>query len=292
MTKQVLNRLKKLAEEEPETYATFWNTHSKTFKLGYSDFANKDRFAELLRFNSSAHEDKTGLRSLDEYIANAKEDQKEIYYISGPSREAVSLNPHLEIFRKKGIEVLYLYEPIDEFVMDSLGTYKEFTFKATEHADLEALGKYEDKDEEEKVQELSEEEAKDFPGFLERIKTILGDRAEDVRVSRRLSASPACLVSPDGGISSQMQKMMQMITKDTSIPKKVFEVNQDHPLIRNLFRIFKADAEDAYLTQTVEQLYESSLLLDGYLSDPHEMVGRINELLEKSSGWYTEINKI
>jgi molecular chaperone HtpG len=292
LTKQVLNRLKKLAEEEPETYATFWNTHSKTFKLGYSDFANKDRFAELLRFNSSAHEDKTGLRSLDEYIANAKEDQKEIYYISGPSREAVSLNPHLEIFRKKGIEVLYLYEPIDEFVMDSLGTYKEFTFKATEHADLEALGKYEDKDEEEKVQELSEEEAKDFPGFLERIKTILGDRAEDVRVSKRLSASPACLVSPDGGISSQMQKMMQMITKDTSIPKKVFEVNQDHPLIRNLFRIFKADAEDAYLTQTVEQLYESSLLLDGYLSDPHEMVGRINELLEKSSGWYTEINKI
>ena len=86
--------------------------------------------------------------------------------------------------------------------------------------------------------------------------------------------------------------MMQMITKDTSIPKKVFEVNQDHPLIRNLFRIFKSDADDAYLTQSVEQLYESSLLLDGYLSDPHEMVGRINELLEKSSGWYTEINKI
>jgi molecular chaperone HtpG len=116
----VLSRLKTLAGEEPEKYAEFWRRHARLFKLGYSDYANREVFAELLRFNSSIHEDAKGLTSLAEYAGRMKEGQKAIYALSGPSREAVRLSARLEIFRRKGVEVLFLYEPIDEFILDTL----------------------------------------------------------------------------------------------------------------------------------------------------------------------------
>lgn len=287
LTKQILGHLKKLGQDK-DRYAAFWKEHSKRFKLGYMDFANQEAFGELLRFNSSRHDGKDGLISLDEYIETAKDGQKDIYYISGPSREAIEQNPHLEIFRTKGLEVLYLYEPIDEFVMDSLRKFKDFEFRSTENADIESLEKFADTGENApKSQELSDEEAKDMDRFLKRVKEILGDRITEARVSKRLSQSPSCLVSPDGA-TSQMHKIMQLVTKDTSIPKKVFEINQDHALIRNLLAVFGKDEKDPFVTSVIEQLYESALLMDGYLSDPHKMVARLNRLMEDSSLWYRE----
>lgn len=287
LTKQILVHLKKLGQDK-DRYAAFWKEHSKRFKLGYMDFANQEAFGELLRFNSSRHDGKDGLISLDEYIETAKDGQKDIYYISGPSREAIEQNPHLEIFRAKGLEVLYLYEPIDEFVMDSLRKFKDFEFKSTENADIESLEKFADAGENApKSQELSDAEAKDMDRFLKRVREILGDRITEARVSKRLSQSPSCLVSPDGA-TSQMHKIMQLVTKDTSIPKKVFEINQDHALIRNLLAVFGTDEKDPFVTSVIEQLYESALLMDGYLSDPHKMVARLNRLMEDSSLWYRE----
>ncbi len=287
LTKQILGHLKKLGQDK-DRYAAFWKEHSKRFKLGYMDFANQEAFGELLRFNSSRHDGKDGLISLDEYIETAKDGQKDIYYISGPSREAIEQNPHLEIFRAKGLEVLYLYEPIDEFVMDSLRKFKDFEFKSTENADIESLEKFADAGENApKSQELSDAEAKDMDRFLKRVREILGDRITEARVSKRLSQSPSCLVSPDGA-TSQMHKIMQLVTKDTSIPKKVFEINQDHALIRNLLAVFGTDEKDPFVTSVIEQLYESALLMDGYLSDPHKMVARLNRLMEDSSLWYRE----
>jgi molecular chaperone HtpG len=287
LTKQVLSHLKKLGQDK-DRYTKFWNEHSKRFKLGYADFANQEAFGELLRFNSSRHEDKTGLISLDEYIESAKDGQKEIYYISGPSREAIEQNPHLEIFRAKGLEVLYLYEPVDEFVMDSLRKFKEFELKATENADITNIEKYADNSEKkDKPEELSKEESKDMDRFLKRVQEILGDRITEARISKRLSQSPSCLVSPDGS-TSQMHKIMQMVTKDTSIPKKVFEINQDHKLVRNLLAVFGKNEQDEFVSTVIEQLYESALLMDGYLADPHKMVNRLNKLMEDSSAWYKE----
>ncbi|MFK4765910.1 molecular chaperone HtpG [Desulfobaculum sp. SPO524] len=289
VTKQVLTRLAKLAEDDAEKYASFWKNHHKVFKLGYSDFMNKDRFAELLRFNSSANEDADGLTSLAEYAERMKDGQKEIYYISGNSREAIRLNPHGEIFRRKGIEVLYLYEPIDEFIMEALREYKEFRLVAAEQADMAALEAFKDTEDGPAATEtLSEEDEKTFDDVLAAIKSILGERVEDVRVSRRLKDSPACLVSADG-TSSQMQKMMQIMSKDTTPPVKILELNRDHALARNLLKIYKGDAEDPFFRTSVEHLYEGALLQEGYLNDPHALVARINELLEKSSGWYAEI---
>lgn len=287
LTKQILTHLKKLGQDK-DRYITFWKEHAKRFKLGYADFANQEAFGELLRFNSSRHEDKDGLISLDEYIEAAKEGQKEIYYISGPSREAVEQNPHLEIFRAKGIEVLYLFEPVDEFVMDSLRKFKEFELKATENADIANLEQFASTaDKADKPEELNTEETKDMDRFLARVQEILGDRITEARISKRLSQSPSCLVSPDGS-TSQMHKIMQLVTKDTSIPKKIFEINQDHKLVRNLLSVFAKNEKDEFVATIVEQLYESALLMDGYLADPHKMVSRLNKLMEDSSAWYKD----
>jgi molecular chaperone HtpG len=287
LTKQILTHLKKLGQDK-DRYITFWKEHAKRFKLGYADYANQEAFGELLRFNSSRHTDKDGLISLDEYIEAAKEGQKEIYYISGPSREAIEQNPHLEIFRAKGIEVLYLYEPVDEFVMDSLRKFKEFELKATENADIASLEQFASAaDKVDKPEVLNTEESKDMDRFLTRVQEILGDRITEARISKRLSQSPSCLVSPDGS-TSQMHKIMQLVTKDTSIPKKIFEINQDHKLVRNLLSVFAKNEKDEFVATIVEQLYESALLMDGYLADPHKMVSRLNKLMEDSSGWYKE----
>ena len=292
LTKQVLGHLEKLAQNSPKQYEEFWNAHSKTFKLGYTDYANRDKLAPLYRFNSSTNDDAKGLTSFDEYISRCKPEQKEIYYISGPSREAIRLAPHLEIFRKKGLEVLYLYEPMDEIMMDTLRDYKEFTLKSVEHAAMAKLDALPDASEKtETVAPLASEDATAFEGLLAKIKEILGDRVTEVQVSTRLSDSPCCLVSPEGGLTSSMQKILQIVSKDVSIPQKRLEVNRDHALLRNLLRVYKADAADEYLKTAVEQLFESSLLLDGYLSDPHAMVQRITTLLQQSSDWYLEIKK-
>ncbi len=293
LTKQVLSHLEKMANEKPEAYDEFWRAHSKTFRLGYGDYANREKFTGLMRFNTSHHEDAKGLTSLADYTARAKPDQKKIYYIAGTSREAINLNPHLEIFRDKGVEVLYLYEPLEELALETLREYKDFTFESAELADMSALESLPSQAEKrEKPEDLDEGGKKTFDELLARIKEILGDKVTEVRVSHRLSDSPCCLVSPDGGMSSSMHKVMQMVNKDSSIPPKVMELNSDHPLIRNLMRIFKNDGNDDLLTTSVEQLYESSLLLEGYLADPHAMVKRINSLLQRSSGWYAEIKNI
>ena len=128
--------------------------------------------------------------------------------------------------------------------------------------------------------------------MLRRIKDILGDKVTEVKASKRLTDSPACLVSPDGTMTSGMQRIMQLINKDMSIPKKTMEINRDHPLIRDLIKIYQKDVNDAHLVRVAEQLYESSLLLEGYLSDAHQMVNRIEGLLETSTAWYVKENLV
>jgi molecular chaperone HtpG len=293
VTNQVLSFLKKMSKDEPDVYREFWKEHSKYFKLGYTDFQNKDKYMELLRFNSSTKENADDLTSFDEYIERVKDDQKEIYYISGNSRDAINLDPHLEIFRKKGIEVLYLYDPIDEFIFSSISDYKEYNFKSVDQADLKKIEKFDSVEEEkEKAEELTKDEKLHFDSMLERIKEILGDKVTEVKISERLQNSPACLVNPDDSMSASMQKIMNIVNKDNQIPKKIFEINKDHKLVRNLLKIFKEDSKDEYIENVVVQLYESALLLEGYLADPHRLVNRINSLLEDSSEWYTTVKKI
>ncbi len=293
VTSQVLGYLSELAKNEKEKYAEFWNEHGKVFKLGYMDFSNQEKWADLLRFNSSTCTDAKELISFAEYVERKKEDQKEIYYVLGNSREGINSDPHLEIFKSKGIEVIYLYDPIDEIAISSLNKYKELDLKSVDQVDLAKIEKMEDvvekKDDAEK---LSKDDEKHFDSLMSKMKELLGDKVKEVRASKRLKDSPAVLVNPDNSMSGSMQKIMQIMNKDQSIPEKIMEVNKNHPLMRNLLKIYKADAKDDYVADVIKQLYESALLLEGYLQDPHELVGRINKLLNQSSSWYTSVKNI
>ncbi len=293
ITGQIYSYLLKKAKDEPEKYTEFWNEFGRYFKLGYSDFTNLEKFNQLLRFNSSNNTDAAGLTSLDEYVSRFKDDQKEIYYAFGTSKEAINQDPHLEIFKNKGLEVLYLYDPLDEFVLSTVRKYKEFEFKSVDNTDLKNLDKFKNLEEKkDKFEELSKDDNKQFDSLLSKIKTVLGDKIVDVKESQRLSGSPAILVNPDDSMSSTMQKILRMSNKDMGLQKKIFEINKDHKLIRNLIKVFKADPNDEYINNVVEELFESALLIDGSLTDPHTLVSRINQMLEKSSDWYTEIKKL
>lgn len=294
IVKQTLGHLEKIAKDDAEKYNRFWRLHGKVFKLGYHDYPNRERISALLRFNSSILPDAEMLTSLDEYMSRAPEGQKTFWYVAAPNREAARLNPHMELFRKKGIEVLYLFEPVDEFVMEGLGRYKEWDFKSVESAAEDALSAFADKEGEsrEAAAPLSEEDNASFDGLLRRMKEILGDKVTEVRVSHRLADSPAVLVSPDGGLSSSMEKLLKVMQKDDSLPVKILEVNRDHPLLRSMLRIYKADAQDRTLTEMTQGLFDSSLLLDGYLKDPQALATRTNKLLEEAAAWYTEVRKI
>ena len=287
ITKQVLGQLEKMAGKDQDRYATFWKEHGKVFKLGYTDVANQETFAKLLRFNASWHEDDSGLASLEEYMHRMKEGQKEIYFISGPNRENIASNPHLELFRSKGLDVLYLFEPVDEFVLQSVGTFQEYPLKAAEHVDPAELEQFAST-EEERTEKLSTDEEKSFDQLLKAMQDILGDRVTEVRTSKRLSSSPACLVNPESGISSQMQKIMHIMNKDSSIPKQILEINPNHPLSRNLLKVYSRNPEDAFVRQSTEHLFEAALLQAGYLADPHTLVNRTFNILEQASSWYTK----
>ncbi|WP_285907714.1 molecular chaperone HtpG [Pseudodesulfovibrio pelocollis] len=291
LVKQVLDHLEKMAKDDADRYAEFWRAHGILFKAGYMDFLNKDKFARLVRFNSSTSDDAKGLASFADYLSRAREGQKEIYYAYGPSREALGLSPHLEVFRKKGLEVLYLFEPIDEFVMDALRDFDGHPLVAAEHADMATLDTFETLEQDEKAAPLSDGQKTTLDGLLARIKDVLGEAVTEVKVSRRLSGSPVCLANPDGNVTSSMDKIMRVISKDTSIPRKVLEVNPDHALVRNMLTIFEKDANDPFIEQAANQLFESALLLEGYLTDPHALVGRVQDLLTKSSGWYVDSKK-
>ena len=292
IVKQVLGHLEKTAKGDPEAYAKFWKRHGRIFKLGYNDFVNRERVAALMRFNSSEGADGEALTSLDDYMARGKEGQKDIWYVVAPNREAARLNPHMEVFRRKGQEVLYLVEPIDEFVMDGMGKYKDWELKSVESATDEQLKTFADKtDDTPKEAPLSDDDASAFDKLLARMQEILGDKVKEVRLSHRLADSPACLVSPEG-ISSSMEKFMRVMQKDESMPVKVLEVNREHGLLRSMLRIYKANPQDSVLAEMTQGVFDAALLLDGYLKDPQALAARTNALLAQAGAWYAEVKKL
>lgn len=294
VTSNVLSHLTKIAKDNPERYADFWKEHGKIFKLGYMDFANMEKYQSLLRFNSSESKDEKELVSLEDYAGRMKKDQKEIFYALGASREAIDMNPHFEIFKSKGLEVLYLYDPVDEFVVTSIRKYKDFDFKSVDAANLKDIEKLEDvvKDEEPK-EKLSREDDKAFGRLMLKMKEILGDRVTEVHESKRLKGSPATLINPDDSMSSTMQKILKMSNQGLAMPaqKRLMEINKDHKLIINLVSVFKKNENDQFIVDTTEQLYESALLLEGSLDDPHKLVNRLNKMLTEASDLYRKNNE-
>lgn len=289
VTSNVLSHLLKVAKENPQRYNEFWREHGKIFKLGYMDFTNADKYQQLLRFNSSACQDSKELISFEDYLTRMKKDQKEIYYALGNTREAIDLNPHLEIFKAKGLEVLYLYDPIDELVITAIRKYKDYDIKSVESIDLNSLEKFEDISKKQSdLDALSKDDEKHFDSLLDKMKKIIGDRVKEVRSSKRLKDSPACLVNANETISQAMRKILKMSNAEMNFPNRelILEINKDHKLIRNLLEIFKKNSNDEFINDTTEQLYQSALLLEGSLDDPHKLVNRLNKMLVEASELY------
>ncbi|MCE1189716.1 MAG: molecular chaperone HtpG [Ignavibacteria bacterium] len=287
VTSQVYSHLAKKAKENPDKYAEFWKEHAKVFKMGYGDFENKDKFVELLRFNSSLNEDEKGLTSLEEYKEKMRDGQKEIYYIFGPSRSAIEFDPLLEIFKRKGIPILYLTDPVDEFVLSSIRNYKDLEFCPANTKDTEKIEKFDDINEvSSQFEKLSNDDELQFGSLLAKMKEILGDAVLEVKESNRLTNSAICLVNQDDNFSATFQRIMRMANKDMGAPKKILLVNRNNKLVRNLISIFKTDSNSEYLKNMIIQLHEIAQLTEGDLVDPHALANRLLHYFEDSSDWF------
>lgn len=289
ITRQLLTHFERLAKNDPEKYEAIWKLHGKYIKFGFDSFQYRDRVAPLLRYFSTLHEDK--LVSLDDYISRMKSEQKEIWYVAASSLEAAKVNPHLGQFRRKGIEVLYLTDPVDEFALEAIMEYQKHPFKSVELAEAGALDAFPDVDDAEpRPEPLSEEEKPELDALVRAVKTILGDQVKDVRVTTKPIDGAACLVSPDG-VSSSMEKLMRVMQKSDGIPQKILELNPDHALVRSLMRICKEGEQDDTFKDMVNALFDSTLLLDGYMNEPFAMAERSMRLLRQAAGWYSELRK-
>ncbi|MCH8843692.1 MAG: molecular chaperone HtpG [SAR324 cluster bacterium] len=278
LTGRVLRELKSLSEDNPEKYTTFWAEYGKVLKEGItSDEANKQRLLELARYNSSIGENAEDMTTLNDYVSRMREGQKEILYYSGPSREAIERNPNLEYFRRQGLEVLYFYDQVDDFVMAQLREFDGKPFARIDQADLDAL---KEGDAIESEHEALEDDA--MAKLMEYVKERLGERITAVVPSKRLVDSPAVLVSPDGD-SVNLEKMMRLLNEKFSPSAKILEINPNHPLVSNLSRMLQSGGDDPLLGEITEQLFENCLLVEGMLEKPEKMVARIQTLMERAA---------
>jgi len=273
--KKVLSLLEGLAQNEPEKYKTFWKEFGNVIKEGpIEDHTNKDRIAKLCRFSSTFTDNSQQDVSLEAYVGRMKEGQEKIYYITADSFAAAKNSPHLEVFRKKGIEVLLLSDRVDEWLVSSLTEFdgKHMQSVAKGELDLGGLG---DTEEEKKAQE---EASKDFESVLKQIKDVLGDKIKAVRLTHRLTESPACLVTDVYGMSLNMERIMKEAGQNMGFGSKpIFEINPEHALVAKL----KNEQDDARFADLTHILFDQALLAEGgQLDDPAAFVHKLNGLLQ------------
>lgn len=271
-TKRVLQMLERMAKNDAEKYQLFWNEFGNVLKEGPAeDFSNREKIAGLLRFASTHNDSSTQNVSLADYISRMKEGQEKIYYVTADSYQAAKNSPHLEIFKKKGIEVLLMGERIDEWLMQHLNEFDGKQLHSIARGDLD-LGDLDD----EETKKAQEEAEKQIEGVLERAKTALGEKVLDVKFTHRLTESPACIVADDNGMTTQMMKLMEAAGQPVPEVKYHFELNPEHQLVKLL-----ADVQDETLFKNwTEVLFDQAALSEqGSLKDPATFVKNLNGLL-------------
>jgi molecular chaperone HtpG len=271
--KKVLGKLESMAKDQPEEYAGFWKTFGQVMKEGpIEDFANKDRIAKLLRFSSTETNSEEQTISLEDYVGRMKEGQEKIYYITAESFSAAKNSPHLEVFKKKGIEVLLLSDRIDEWLVAHMTEFDGKSLQSVARGDLD-LGEIGDEAEEKATEEANEE----FKDVIERVRKTLGDRISEARMSQRLTDSPSCLVLNEQDMSTQMQQILEAAGQYAPRAQPVLELNSGHKLVAKL----KDIKDDDSFSDWVSLLFEQAELAAGtHLEDPAGFVKRMNRLLE------------
>ncbi|HLD16350.1 MAG TPA: molecular chaperone HtpG [Coxiellaceae bacterium] len=268
--KKVLSELEQLATNEPEKYQTFWKQFGQVIKEGPGeDFSNKDRISKLLRFASTQQDSEEQTISLGDYVSRMAKDQEKIYYLTADHYITAKNSPLLEAYRQKGIEVLLLTDRVDEWLMAHLMEFEGKKFQSV------AKGEF-DLDKNAEAKEENKQAEKDFDSFLKQAKTLLGDRVKEVRLTHRLTDSPACVVFDENEISGHLQRLMQEAGQVVTAPKPILEVNPKHPLVLQV----KGETDDARFSRFVQVLLGQALLVEGEkLSNPAEFVRHMNELL-------------
>ncbi len=276
ITGRLLKHLDKLSTKEPEVYATIWKTFGIFLKEGAtSDYMHRDAIAKLLRFESSKSEPGVQI-PLAEYVERMGEEQKEIYYINGPSRKAIESGPYLEAFKKNDIEVIYTMEPIDDFVFSHLGEFDSKKLVSADRADIK-LPKSDEKEETEPKDKLDSAVA---DTLIKWMKDTLGDKVKEVIASNRLVDSPAIIVNPDTMFTSSMERIMSATNQDHKASVKNLEINTSHELIKGLAAMRTKDAD--FAKAVAEQIYDNALIQAGLMVEPRNMVDRSYAILTRA----------
>ena len=270
--KKILSELAKMAKKNAEKYATFWKEFGQVIKEGPGeDLPNKEALAKLMLFSTTETGSEEQTVSLADYVGRMKEKQDKIYYITAESFAAAKNSPHLEVFRKKGIEVLLMAERVDEWLTNSLTEFDGKSLQSVAKGDLDLGGLA---DEEEK--KAQEETDKNFADLVERVKTALGDNVKDVRITHRLTDSPACLVVDDMDMSANLERMLKAAGQEVGGTKPTFEINPEHPMVMRL----KDELDEDRFSDWSSILFDQALLAEGgQLEDPASYVKRLNTLL-------------
>ncbi len=272
LTHKLIGELEELGQQDAAKYATFWKEFGPFIKEGVAtEPGSQADLAKLLRFKSNRGGD--DWVSLAAYVERMKPEQDAIYYILGDDVHSIASSPHLDYFRKHELEVLYLTEPLDSFMVVTL---KDFNGKKLQNVDDAKLDLPPSSDHpiESKVAD------EDYAQLIARIKTVLGEKLTEVRESKVLTDSPCRLVSPEEAAERDMQRVKRLLGQDYEIPKKIMEINRGHQLIADMAALAQSKQNDALLDASIQQLYESALLLEGLLPNPAEMVPRIQQLME------------
>jgi len=285
LTKRVIKFLNEEAERDATKYLEFWKTFGIFIKEGItSDYEHRGELGKLLRFESSASEP-GAMISLDEYVGRMKEGQDKIYYINGPSRVAVEYGPYVEMFKKRGVEIFYTLEPIDDFVLNHLGEYNGKKLVSADRADLSLPESTENASEPETTESGEPLGAAVLTSLCRWMKEVLGDRIQEVKSSSRLVDSPAMIVNVDGYMTSSMERVLKASGQGEAFgmgSKKDMEINAISPLIKKLAALRESDAD--FAKDVVEQLYDNAMIQAGLLVDPMVMVRRNYRILERAAG--------
>ncbi|TVZ39528.1 molecular chaperone HtpG [Alteromonadaceae bacterium 2753L.S.0a.02] len=272
LTKRVLDMLEKIRKNEPENYASFWKEFGQVLKEGPAeDYANKEKIAGLLQFSTTHTDSENQDQSLHDYIGRMQDGQDKIYYVVAENFNTAKNSPHLEVFRKKGIEVLLLSDRVDDWLMGHLMEFDGKQFQDVGKGELD-LGKL-DSEDEKKEQEKIEE---NFKGFVERLKNVLESDVEEVRVTHRLTESPACLVVGEHDMGAQMRRMLEAAGQKVPESKPIIEVNPEHPLVQKM----DGESDEDRFGDFAHVLFDQASLAEGgALKDPAAYVRRMNKLL-------------
>ena len=270
--RRVLSMLEELAEKEKEKYATFWKEFGRVFKEGTGeDLGNRERIAKLLRFASTLADSEEENVSLADYVSRMKPEQDKIYYVTADSFAAAKNSPHLEVFRKKGVEVLLMHDRVDEWVVSHLTEFEGKVLQSVAKGRLD-LGKLEDEAEKKE----QEKEAGEFKDLVEKVKKSLGESVKDVRVTLRLTDSPACLVADEHDLSANLQRLLKAAGQKAPASKPILEINPHHRLLTRL----RGETDETRFNDLSKILFDQALLAEGgTLEDPAGFVRRVNQLL-------------